>query len=284
MPGWLGDKRALLMMPGERYDVIVDFSEFSDGTKITMINTGPDGPFSGLLETDYVPSDGGSSGMIMQFIIDDSLRNPLGDQSTSPYDLVFEELPKNGEPDVVRDLALKELVSDICIDFDEEDPCETVEITECPDEMDEFGQNPSSLGVIGAFLGYNGSRGVDEVTVQYWMDPIQQNPSLGSVELWELWNWTPDAHPIHVHAVHFEVVGRYDVFTGNLISESLAWEEGKKDVVISYPLQITKIKMRFDDAGYFVWHCHILSHEDNEMMLPYCVGEPGVDCPISLFE
>jgi len=35
--------------------------------------------------------------------------------------------------------------------------------------------------------------------------------------------------------------------------------------------------------GLYVWHCHILSHEDNEMMVPYCVGEEGVDCPAELF-
>lgn len=46
---------------------------------------------------------------------------------------------------------------------------------------------------------------------------------------------------------------------------------------------MTYIRAKFDRKGLYVWHCHILSHEDNEMMLPYCVGVPGVDCPIELF-
>ena len=51
-----------------------------------------------------------------------------------------------------------------------------------------------------------------------------------------------------------------------------AWETGFKDTVIAYPGEITRIKARFDKAGLFVWHCHIVEHEDNEMMRPYRVG------------
>jgi hypothetical protein len=48
-----------------------------------------------------------------------------------------------------------------------------------------------------------------------------------------------------------------------------SWESGYKDTVIVYPGQLTRIKARFDFSGLFVWHCHILEHEDNEMMRPY---------------
>jgi hypothetical protein len=41
--------------------------------------------------------------------------------------------------------------------------------------------------------------------------------------------------------------------------------------------------MHFDQPGVYVWHCHILSHEDNEMMLKFCVGEKSIDCPLELF-
>jgi FtsP/CotA-like multicopper oxidase with cupredoxin domain len=51
-----------------------------------------------------------------------------------------------------------------------------------------------------------------------------------------------------------------------------AWEMGFKDTVIVYPGEYTQIKARFDTPGLFVWHCHILEHEDNEMMRPYRVG------------
>jgi hypothetical protein len=44
------------------------------------------------------------------------------------------------------------------------------------------------------------------------------------------------------------------------------WESGFKDTVIAYPRQVTRVKATFDAPGQFVWHCHILEHEDNEMM------------------
>ena len=51
------------------------------------------------------------------------------------------------------------------------------------------------------------------------------------------------------------------------------WESGWKDTVISYPGEITRVKAKFDVPGLYVWHCHIVEHEDNEMMRPYFVGD-----------
>lgn len=51
-----------------------------------------------------------------------------------------------------------------------------------------------------------------------------------------------------------------------------AWETGLKDTVIAYPGEITRVKMLFDLPGQFVWRCHIVEHEDHEMMGPLAVG------------
>ena len=51
-------------------------------------------------------------------------------------------------------------------------------------------------------------------------------------------------------------------------------ETGRKDTVIVYPGEMARVKAVFDIPGLFVWHCHILSHEDNEMMRPYEVVVP----------
>jgi Multicopper oxidase len=50
------------------------------------------------------------------------------------------------------------------------------------------------------------------------------------------------------------------------------WETGFKDMVIAYPGEIARIKAKFDMAGRFVWHCHIVEHEGNEMMRPTPLG------------
>jgi spore coat protein A, manganese oxidase len=56
-----------------------------------------------------------------------------------------------------------------------------------------------------------------------------------------------------------------------------AWESGFKDTVIAYPGEVTRLRLKFDSEGQFVWHCHIVEHEDNEKMRPYRIGpvQPG---------
>ena len=102
---------------------------------------------------------------------------------------------------------------------------------------------------------------------------VTENPILGDTEEWELYNFTADAHPIHLHLVRFQVVDREDILTGVRRSPE-PWETGCKDTVISYPDEINRVRARFDIEGLYVWHCHIVEHEDNEMMRPYVVSAP----------
>jgi spore coat protein A len=114
-----------------------------------------------------------------------------------------------------------------------------------------------------------------------FMDPITEDPSHGTTEIWEFLNTTMDTHPIHLHAVHFQVLGRraFDmrrwqatsetVFTGREI-QAPREEQGWKDMVICPPGQLTRIIVPFSgEPGKYVWHCHMLEHEDNEMMRPF---------------
>lgn len=94
-----------------------------------------------------------------------------------------------------------------------------------------------------------------------------------------------DAHPVHLHEVTFEVVDRQaiTVTEGMTPTVRLAagssprsperWETGRKETVIAYPGEVTRLKARFEVPGRFVWHCHILEHEDNEMMLPFVIRQ-----------
>ena len=88
-----------------------------------------------------------------------------------------------------------------------------------------------------------------------------------------LHNFTDDAHPIHLHQVQFRIINRERVGSSALRTAE-PWEIGPKDTVIAYPGEITRIRATFDLSGLYVWHCHILEHEDNEMMRPLLVGDP----------
>jgi FtsP/CotA-like multicopper oxidase with cupredoxin domain len=102
------------------------------------------------------------------------------------------------------------------------------------------------------------------------MAAITENPALNSTEIWELHNFTVDSHPIHLHQVQFQVLDRRPF--GGASSPPAPAESGFKDTVLAPPGQITRLKAHFDIAGRYVWHCHIIDHEDNEMMRPYQVG------------
>lgn len=116
-----------------------------------------------------------------------------------------------------------------------------------------------------------------------WDAPISENPILGSTEIWYLINLTPDSHPIHVHLVEFQILDRRDFDVDRYNKEKNIHytgpakppepqERGWKDTVRADPNQITRIIMKFGPfTGLYVWHCHMLEHEDYEMMRPYIV-------------
>jgi spore coat protein A len=114
-----------------------------------------------------------------------------------------------------------------------------------------------------------------------WSDPVSEHPRQHSVETWSFVNLTGDAHPIHLHLVRFQIVDRrpFDLFAWNaqrkLVFTGPALppephELGWKDTVRADPGTVTRIAMRFEgEPGRYVWHCHLLEHEDNEMMRPF---------------
>jgi FtsP/CotA-like multicopper oxidase with cupredoxin domain/regulation of enolase protein 1 (concanavalin A-like superfamily) len=118
----------------------------------------------------------------------------------------------------------------------------------------------------------------DNVTIK--VVNVTENPQfvagVAPIEEWDIYNFTMDAHPIHLHLVDFQVVSRTLIpgQPGPLVSGGIvqATEAGFKDTVIAYPGEITKVKARFDITGLYVWHCHIVEHEDNEMMRPFVVS------------
>ena len=151
----------------------------------------------------------------------------------------------------------------------------TVNVVEDGNGNTVFDCSGDPFGPKAALLGtYNVGTGV--ATPKLWNDAITENPGIGATETWEFYNFTADAHPIHIHQVQFQVVGREPI-SGMGTSEAgsndpLPTETGYKDTVIAYPGEVTRVQSKFDIPGLFVWHCHIVEHEDNEMMRPFRVG------------
>jgi spore coat protein A len=83
---------------------------------------------------------------------------------------------------------------------------------------------------------------------------------VGATEVWEMHNFTEDAHPIHILEILFEAVNREPF--GGPVRPPEPWKAGaRKTTVIAYPGEITRVKATFDRGGLFVWHCHIVEHK-----------------------
>ena len=250
----------LLMAPAERADVIVDFTNVPAGNYI-LANVGPDEPFGGGVPgIDFAVANSSTTGQIMQFRV---VPASAADDSTPPRFLQLPAISPLPAATLTRQLALIE------------------EASEGEDEEGEEVEGPveALLGTVAAGVW----------TERKWMDPVTENPAVGATELWEIYNTTADAHPMHIHEIVFEVVNREGLVLNDEeevvepiqldgeIAPPAPWEAGFKDTVIAYPGQVTRLKARFTAPGQFVWHCHIVEHEDNEMMRPYRIGpeQPG---------
>ncbi|KPK14192.1 MAG: bilirubin oxidase [Betaproteobacteria bacterium SG8_41] len=244
----------LLMALAERADLIVDFTNVPVGNYV-LGNVGPDEPFGGGVPgVDFAVAEAASTGQVMEFRVVPAV---APDPTTPPQFLQLPAVAALPVATVTRPLALLE-------------------------EMSAFFADAPAEALLGTVAGNpNVAPGV--WTKRLWMQPLTENPAVGATEIWEIYNATADAHPMHVHEVAFEVVNRQAIFVNEATQEVQVvpgsvpvapepWETGRKDTVIAYPGQVTRIKAQFNTPGQYVWHCHIVEHEDNEMMRPYRVG------------
>lgn len=262
---------ALLIAPGERADILVDFSSIAPGTKIIMKNDA-----SAPYPTDSSP-DPNTVGQIMQFTVASS-DGYKKDVSLVPL------LPRMLNPTLSG--TYPNLLA----------PSKKRTLVLIP------------LGMGG--MGMTGSTTSFLLDGQRWMSPVSELPKNGDTEDWLIANPTMDMHPIHLHLVQFQVVSRQRFSHGEYMLDWIALngqppidhptkelkvedyllgspvpaeknEIGWKDTVQANPMTVTTIRVRFkpqDGTAFqfdptigpgYVWHCHILDHEDNEMMRPY---------------
>ncbi len=250
-----GDR--LLLGPAERADVILDLTDVRPGS-YRLLNVGPDEPYGGGEPgVDFDPADPETTGLVLELRVS---RARGSDRSTPAEHLVLPGVPAPASEVRTRKLALIEHMHEVSEGAEGEAPVAAM------------------LGVMDELPG---GRLVGRALT--WAEDVTENPRPGDTEVWEIYNLTGDAHPVHVHETPFEVLGRapitQDEETGHVTEVGdpagpAAGEGGLKDTVVSFPATVTRIRMTFANAGQFVWHCHVLEHEDNEMMRAYRVGDP----------
>lgn len=236
--------RRLVLAPAERADVIVDFSRVA-GARLVMMNHRPPRPVS--TPAPQLPQ-------VMQIRVGRTVSQP--GPTTIPSSLPG-RAANLSNPVATRYITLNEIAVDT------------------PDW----------------FLNLN---------AKHFEDPITETPQVGTIEDWVYINMTGDTHPMHSHLVTFQVVGRtpFDAeayeeayggpngvpggidptpFATGPMQPPDPTERGFKDTVKANPGEFTTIRAQYDlPTGItapqtYVYHCHIVEHEDNDMMRPFTV-------------
>ncbi|MEJ8834962.1 multicopper oxidase family protein [Ramlibacter sp. AN1133] len=246
----------LSVAPGERADIILDFAGKAGQTII--INNTAAAPYpSGD------PVDPATTGQVMAFRVSLPLSGVADPRIPANLRPLSGPVPTLSRPARTRKILLFE-------------------------GTDSLGRLQTMAGIVdNSRPNLNGTLVFD--------DPISENPQVGDTEIWEFYNTTADAHPIHMHLVDFRVLNRQG-FTGTITDKTnsdgslggvldeasirlvgkarkpAASEAGKKDTAKMFPGEVTRVIAKFNRPGEYLYHCHILSHEDHEMMRPYFVG------------
>jgi spore coat protein A, manganese oxidase len=265
---------SLLKANAERHDILVDFGGLA-GHTITMLNNAP------------VPYPDGGGGPDIPQIMQFHVNLPLSGTSYSiPSTLVASTAitpVASASVALTRDIALDEI-----------EDTETDELRDPnfgPDPVQDEGANETGSPVLAM------------LELKHWAEPISILPKVGTTEIWRFINATPDTHPIHVHLVEFQVLDRQlfnvDKYKATRTVDFTNPATGKpypvmppdpseagapKDVVRVEQATVTRIKMTFNlpngtvttpgQQFKYVVHCHILEHEDNEMMRPFAAVAP----------
>jgi spore coat protein A, manganese oxidase len=270
--------RRVTIAPGERYDVVIDFTGYAN-RNVTMTNAGPGGVMVGFRngtvttndprDTPFgfgAPVNTASNGLVMQFRV--------GRRRSFPPNASVVDGTILGEP--MEDLIATKTRGVMAF------------------------QGTDGIGRATEFLG------TMEHGTQEWHEKPSEVVKVGDTEVWEFHNLSPVAHPLHVHLVDFQVIGRQalspatverfpiqqcngQTALGGRVTAGAEpigvergpepYERGPKDTVLCYPGEVTRVVAKFDRAGEYIWHCHILHHEDHAMMRPLVVGNGDEDDP-----
>jgi spore coat protein A len=293
----------LLLAPAERADVVIDFNGVAAGTSFIVLNDAP-APFpGGDPRNNYFTGDpdqtqfGGAAtkflghGPNTQTLMKITVTTGSGDAVSTANWLtqmnvqLMSNFNSGNQPPLL---------------FSAGPATPMFPFNGVADRMLTLNEDFDSFGRLIQTLGTFNQNGLNNQGITTWgrgyMDPVTESVSAGNTEVWQVMNLTGDTHPIHFHLVNVQVIQR-QAFTGDPSNWSYGNnlpippddnELGWKDTVRMNPGEVTTVIMRFDlpklpnaamnnavsprtGGKEYVWHCHILEHEEHDMMRPLIV-------------
>jgi FtsP/CotA-like multicopper oxidase with cupredoxin domain len=274
----------LLLAPAERADLVVDFRNVPAGSVLILYNDAP-APFpGGDARNDYSPTNPKTPASVPGF----------GPNTRTLLQIKVKARVGAADPPVTLPASLTAGIDPFLVTQTPGVPTPipagvNVRRLTLNEAFDEHGRLIQYLGTDAVTdLGGPGQFG------RTYMEAPTEVIAKGTTEVWEIANLTGDTHPIHFHLVNVQVLSRQPISaprTGgvlNLLGPAVAPaanELGWKETVRMNPGEVTRVIMRFDlpavpfkvplsprTGGHeYVWHCHILEHEEHDMMRPLVV-------------
>ena len=292
---------SLLTAPAERWDVIIDFKGFN-GKNLILTNDAP-APFpSGDAVNDYPNplNPGANTHAMMMFKVGNHISGP----PDAPLKITTKTpLALNSNSGIDPFLVpLNVFVDHGHVNYPPGIPVRSLTLNEVFDQYGRLIQMVGTNQPAPLPPGFSMDPGTPDYPNNYaraYMDPTTESPHAGAVEIWQVANLTGDVHPMHFHLVNVQVLARQS-FTdadGNyLYSNGVPTftapaqlppptEWGWKETVKMKPGEVTWVIMQFNlpsvpfdvpdsprtGGKEYVWHCHILEHEEHDMMRPLVV-------------
>jgi len=293
----------LLIAPAERADLIVDFRNVPEGSTLILYSDAP-GPFpGGDPGQDYYPDNpktpasipgyGPNTRTLLQVRV-----KPRSGPADPPITLPVPARFTPTDPFLIKQSAGKpttytanksgfatiKLATGVKVQA-------KVRSLTLNEAFDEYGR-------LAQLLGTNAPTNPGSKDLEFglpYIDGVTENPTVGDYEIWEIANLTADTHPIHFHLVNVQILWRQKFAVNNYVGTPKyqgsplgpdANELGWKETVRMNPGQVTSVFMKFDlpsvpfnvppsprtGGNEYVWHCHILEHEEHDMMRPLVVS------------
>jgi spore coat protein A, manganese oxidase len=266
-------KSSLVVAPAERPDILIDFSRHA-GQSIILYNDAP-APFPvGDPRNDYFPLWNVKGSPV-------NALTPAGFGPNSRVLMRFDVAAAASADPPLTITTRSDFTSGI-------DPLRQLTLNET---FDPYGRLIQMLGTLVPPGSPSAGFG------RAYESPATEVVRAGSIEVWEIFNTTADVHPMHFHLVNVQVINRQPFQVSSLGSTKGGAnftgpatpaepnETGWKDTVMMFPGTVTRIIMKFDLASVpftvpasprtggneYVWHCHILEHEEHDMMRPLVV-------------
>ena len=271
----------LTLASAERADLLVDFSDLAPGSELTVLNTAA-APFDGSAFPAADAEKAADAEGLLPY--PQVLRFRVAGETASRRS-VPQKLATDFEPPSSDALggARRRAIALVEREMDDGPNMLTMRELEVASAGD---QGP----LVTVADGDESTR--YRVVAAHFEDTTTFFPMLGRYEVWQLVNLTGDTHPIHLHLDPFQILSRrairYEIPEGGIGDRDLTAaitlerdpddkldhtiddnERGLKDTIRVNPNEIVEIAVRFTTySGRYMYHCHILEHEDRDMMRP----------------